>query len=312
MKITTVWCSLFLLFYSCNVLAQKSFFVTAKEGLFIRSEPGLASKKLGKLPYGSVVYSNDKARSKHGWLKVNYFDTPYEVSYSSIKEDGKHSTGYVHVSYLHSLLTKKYTAERISKEKYDQYITKAITKKNNYRKVTDYKTIQKLLAKEAAFEKVGDGSYQLRRLTTEDGFTHIINKKSDHAFLVAYYPELDILLFEGGHASDISVNVKTGEVTETTGNPINMVESTTGLYRLNGIDHGQGCLSYFFQKREGGRYSYYSNMYDAYEDRPRICEIRSFYWLTDTSFIYRYNDYIDNPEIPKGYYFFGKLNTSHD
>src|SRR5690606_27241269 len=55
-----------------------------------------------------------------------------------------------------------------------------------------------------------------------------------------YYPTEDIVLFEGGHSSDFSINLKTGEMgAERVGNPDYIRYSPKQLFRLNGYFSGQ-------------------------------------------------------------------------
>ncbi len=61
-----------------------------------------------------------------------------------------------------------------------------------------------------------------------------------------YYPEYDILVLEGGHATDVCFSIKTGETELTVGNPLYMISSPKNNYRLNGYFAGQEYISYCF------------------------------------------------------------------
>jgi hypothetical protein len=73
-------------------------------------------------------------------------------------------------------------------------------------------------------------------------------------YFVAYYPQEDILLLEGGHASDISYNLTTGEQIEDVGNPQYILFSSTKKNRLNGYFGGQECSTYFIQQKKENQY----------------------------------------------------------
>lgn len=311
MKKYCVLCLSVSLLILSSLASAERYFVTAKEGLFLRQSPSLEAKKVGKLPYGYIVDSDDKNNSS--WRKVTYSDFPYVVNF----ENKNLSTAYVYSDYLDLIDQKKYREQQISKQEFDRYLKRTKTQKRQYKVVRNYQKIKKLLGSNIIFERINQSDrssqtvsnydVQLKQLTTEDGFTHQIGKAIDEASLVGFYPELDLLLFEWGHSTDLSFNTKTGEVTETTGNPYYMVESPSSTYRINGIYHGQECVSYFFQQKKERRYTYHSMMNDGYMMVNDICTLTSFDWLTDTSFIYSHDYFIANQEKPKKKYYFGEI-----
>ena len=111
------------------------------------------------------------------------------------------------------------------------------------------------------------------------------------AFFIAYYPQEDILLLEGGHASDISFNLTTGEETEDVGNPEYIIFSPSKQYRLNGHFGGQECSDYFIQKKINGHYQKFFQMTSLHgrgnselEEKIGIwlCYITDAFWQSDT------------------------------
>ena len=106
----------------------------------------------------------------------------------------------------------------------------------------------------------------------------------------AYYPEYDILVLEGGHTIDVCFSLATGETENTIGNPEYMVSSPKDTYRLNGIFGGQECISYFFQKKEEGKFTYLTALDFEYD----ICTFKAFYWISENEFIYKKMNYSGN------------------
>lgn len=111
---------------------------------------------------------------------------------------------------------------------------------------------------------------------------------------VAYFPEEDILLCEGGHSSDVSFNLSNGKEAEDIGNPDFIKTSPPKEWRLNGYFGGQECASYFIQKKINNEFVKVIQLDEAFEKLTKIwlCTVGESFWsdektlyLTETDFV---------------------------
>lgn len=119
----------------------------------------------------------------------------------------------------------------------------------NLVKITDYKEAKRILNGVVEFtdnKNFGD-KQAIRKINFRNGKQFSNLNDYDYYFFVAYFPEEDILLCEGGHSTDLSFNLKNGNETEETGNPNLFISSPNNKYRLNGSYDGQQCNGYFIQ-----------------------------------------------------------------
>ena len=172
-------------------------------------------------------------------------------------------------------------------------------------KITDFASAKKILNGVVEFwDGDEDGeSHGLRRILFRNGAT-FTNKYSED-FFVAYYPSEDIILFEGGHSSDVSFNLKNGKQTEETGNPDYIVTSPDNQYRLNGFFDGQECVSYFIQKNINGHFENVIPLNSAFvrKDKINLCQANDFFWSDDNTLFFREVLYFDGEATTKSKYY---------
>lgn len=151
-------------------------------------------------------------------------------------------------------------------------------------KITDFATAKKLLKGVVEFvdEDQLDDYHPIRRILFRNGYKWVTKQQSDYAF-VAYYPNEEILLCEGGHSTDVSFDLKTGQETEVTGNPDCIVTSPNQHYRLNGFYEGQECFTYFIQQYVNGAFEKVIPLSEAFfrNDRYNICYVAEAFWTDD-------------------------------
>lgn len=101
-------------------------------------------------------------------------------------------------------------------------------------------------------------------------------------YFMAYYPELHLIVGEGGHTSDYSYDLLTGDETEIAGNPDYMYTSKDGSIRLNGWFPGQECVDSYIQQRINGRYYNTVELSEAFWKKFAgnygICNYRDAFW----------------------------------
>jgi hypothetical protein len=162
----------------------------------------------------------------------------------------------------------------------------------SYKAITDIAQAQKMLGKRFRkvevqdYDKYNERKYTYNELeiTFKDGAKKRLD--ADYSF-VAYYPQLDILLFEGGHSSDqpFDLNNSNNAVTFTAdypyhiriGNPHYHIVSPNRQLRINGFHDGQDCAMYFLEKWNKSKKKYEFVGYFNRSEEP----VRNFCWTTN-------------------------------
>ena len=292
---------LFLFFLNPLVTqSQETYFVTATSGLIIREQPNTSANRIGKLPYGSIVEVIEETNVKlqildqgkviNGeWVKVKFENYPYLIS-----ENNYHNKeeGYVFNGYLEKLNKAKIITTTIDSLIFYSLYKPIKTKKN---KIESQKDVEKLLGSKVTWKDVEYYGRQIDEIYLDNGQALQFNHETNDYSFVAYYPTENIMLFEGGHSSDFSININTGELLETTGNPDYIIESPNKKYRLNGWFGGQECSTYFFQEKTKTAYNYLTDFSND------ICYFTKFSWINDTEFLYSFIDNLNNGKAEKKY-----------
>ena len=313
----TVLLILCLVFFNYS-WSQEYHFATAQSGLILRESPTTTSDRIGKLPYGQLVKILEETDVDYQvtegdtlitslWVKVVYSNFPYLDAYDRDGYEWK-KTGYVVKHYLEKL-EKEYiniTTEEIEASEFKRLYKEPTDK---LVKLTNFEEVKKLLSGRVQWtnsEMMEDGG-AIDNITLLNGQKLNIDENFVDFGFVAYYPSEEIILFEGGHSSDFSISIKTGETIETIGNPDYIVHSPSGKYRINGWFPGQECSVYFFQEKIGDRYTYLSG-FGFGDDKfgTDLCYYTKFSWINDEQFIYALPDYSNGIEERK--YFIGKIN----
>ena len=108
---------------------------------------------------------------------------------------------------------------------------------------------------------------------------------------------------EGGHSIDVCISITSGETESTIGNPQYINPSPKNTYRLNGHFGGQECISYFFQKKENGKFMYLTE-YNLDDD---ICTFKNFLWISENEFVFSKMNYFIDSGNGIEEYFKGKI-----
>ena len=300
--------------------AQNDFFVTAKNGLNVRSEDNLSAKKVAKIPYGVIIEkiadtNKEMTIMDNGieitgkWVKIKYRNYPYIV-FKETDIDTKE--GYVFDGYLQPFKNKDaITISSISEAQYNDLkkkVSKQIEKPN---KINDLDSIKMLLKNRVEWvTQFENEDYkredQIKSIIIDNGQKLLMNESYSEEYYFSpdssgYYPEYGILVLEGGHSMDMSFSIKTGETYITAGNPEYIHHSPQKNFRLNGSYDGQECINYFFQKKINGEFVYLVDFYWDYE----TCYFNEFYWISETAFIYKNARALGLETMPG--YFKGKI-----
>ena len=312
---------LLLIFISSNSYGQDYYFVNAESGLNVRSDSNLSSKKIAKLPFGIMVEKiadsekefiiNDNGMQVKGkFVKIKY------GNFSCIKYgnyDGSYSYGYVFDGYLKKVKNDDLiTIKQIDKVTYNELSQKASKEIHKPKAIKNLDSIKMMLKNRVDWVSESETAQYLvsnaiKSIHLENGLKLIYNPRCvDFGFsegYSGYYPEEDILVLEGGHGSNVCFSIATGETELTIGNPEYMVSSPNNSYRLNGFFGGQECISYFFQKKENGKFVYLTQLNSDFD----ICTFKTFYWMSETSFIYTTVNYMTDSVNGTEEYFMGEI-----
>lgn len=276
------------------------YFVNAENGLNVRAESDLSSEKIAKIPFGVIVEKiadtdveltiiDSGNQIKGRWVKIKFNNYIYLVSDEAEPFEGE---GYVFDGFLQQLENKNAIGiTKIDSIRYAQLAKQAPKRTYKPKRIGNLDSIKTIL--KDRIEWVWDEDYldSIKSITTANGQKLLFNQETTDEYrfdkgFSGYYPEEAILVLAGGHSIDVSLLVKTGE-TDLVGNPQYIVPSPKGTYRLNGYYNGHDCISYFFQKRENGRYNYLTKVDSDYD----LCTFNEFYWISDNEFIYEKMDY---------------------
>ena len=164
-----------------------------------------------------------------------------------------------------------------------------------YDVITDFAEAQKFLGDRLKIVNVeeGDYSYDTYEITFNDGVKKRLD--SDCGFM-AYFPQLEILLFEGGHQSDqpFDLNNSNYAVTFTDdfpynvriGNPYNHRVSPDKQLRINGFHDGQDCLYRFLEKWNKSKEAYeFVGYLLGTENIWDLCRVFEFFWTSNNRVI---------------------------
>ncbi|WP_435314094.1 SH3 domain-containing protein [Cellulophaga fucicola] len=292
---------LLLLFFSFNSYAQEQYLINAESGLNVREKPSVSASKIAKIPYGVLVekiedtaipltiYDNGKPVMGK-WVKIKYDNYLYLVSK---EKEQIQKEGYVFDGYLkqYNNPNLKIVTKKINELEYKKIVSKLPKAKHTYKKIGNLDSIKTLLKDKVIWKTIFYDNHYLRddaieSITLDNGQKLLVNQESnDYGFSKGwsgYYPDLGILMLEGGHSSDMVLNIKTGESNNSVGNPEYLIPSPANKYRLNGYYSGQECVIYSLQKKIDNKFIYLGKVNPDFD----ICIFNSFQWVNDTQFVY--------------------------
>ena len=153
-------------------------------------------------------------------------------------------------------LNNNYTVwlKSITLSEYTVKTEKSAHLQNEPYKAVDINGALKMLGKRLKMNIVKDKIEYKYEITFKDGIVKYLD--SDYDF-IAYFPQLEILLFEGGHGSDqpFDLNNSNNAITFIDfphririGNPYYHVVSPDKQLRINGFHDGQDCVMRFLEK----------------------------------------------------------------
>lgn len=193
-------------------------------------------------------------------------------------------------------------------------LSRTPSKKDTIPYISDFTTVREMLRGEVTFGGWNDNfkvdsniigeSIAFIRFNNGDTINPNYLKYSWDAGFVRYYPSERILLMEGGHTSDFSIDLENRlSDVELVGNPAYIVGSPSGQYRLNGWFPGQECSEYFIQKKDGKRYVLLARLPLSISDYGfDLCTLIDVFWKTDKELYFR-NHFFGDVEDERLHFF---------
>lgn len=171
---------------------------------------------------------------------------------------------------------EKINKDQFSSAKQQEKLSKPVEK------ITDYKTIQKQLAGIVDFYEA-DGYLGINKINFRNGASVEDEEQLRECSFVAYFPDEDILLLEGGHTTDVSFDLGTGQSTYDVGNPGIATVSPHAKYRLNKVFEGQQCFEHFIQKKQRNKFQKIAGLNEIFEKKTGkwLCMIEKEFWIDD-------------------------------
>ncbi len=300
-----------------GLFGQENYFTNAPSGLNVRESSSINSKRIDKLPYGALVkiieettitytVTEGNSTTLSVWVKIKYNNFPYIHQNEDTYEWDK--TGYVVKHYLQKLNKAHITVEEIDRTSFNQLYKEPIPFEPI--KFTNFENVKTTLSRSVqwGYGEFFEDEGAIEKIILPSGQVLKLDKDAIDFGFVAYYPSEEIMVFEGGHSSDFSISLRTGESLETVGNPEYIIHSPSGKYRLNGWFPGQECSSYFIQEKTGDYYTYLTGFEYGDDSFARnLCYFKKFAWVDDGTFIYSYPFYEEGKDDER--YFIGKINT---
>lgn len=182
--------------------------------------------------------------------------------------------------------------------------------KKKPKKITDFNEAQKYLKGIVEFNQNKEFTeYQIVKNINFRNGKKLEDKSEENSF-IAYFPEEDILLCEGGHSTDVSFNLSNGKLTEETGNPDEIVASPNNKFRLNGHYGGQECFSYFIEQKTKGQFDKIIQLDEEFEKITNhwLCIIGDSFWTDDYTLFLTETNLADENGNPTTKYYKIKLN----
>lgn len=299
---------LFLFSLSLTMYGQ-DYFINAENGLNVRSQGDLSSKKIAKLRFGALVHKvaetdktfiiNDNGKQIKGkFVKIKFYN-----SYLSTDD----VEGFVFDGYLKKRTNDEVlTITEIKVSDYIKLSEQSLDLCEKPMKITGFDSIKTHLKDRVTW----NNNETLKSITLQNKEEVLFNENAvDFRFSEGhsgYYPEQEILVLEGGHGTDVCFSIRTGETELTIGNPEYIIQSPYNNYRLNGYFGGQECISYFFQKKEKETYKFLTELDWKFD----VCTFLEFHWINENQFIYIIPNYSNDAEIGEKEYFLGQINDN--
>ena len=154
-----------------------------------------------------------------------------------------------------------------------------------YQVIADISQAQKMLGRRLKLVKVteGDFSYNATEITFKDGKKQRLDWENEFR---AYFPELNVLLFQGGHTSDRPFDLS-DSANERNGNPYYHAVSPDKQLRINGIDPGQEGIIYWLEKWNKSKKKYEFIGYFS-DDNSIFYYSKDWFWTSNSKAFFKH------------------------
>jgi len=174
-----------------------------------------------------------------------------------------------------------------------------------YEVITDLQEAQKMFGKKMKYLKLLPVSKKdkLYMIGTEITFKDGTKKRLDLEYgFMAYFPDLNVLLFTGRHESDYPIDLNDSRNVDMniTGNPYRHAVSPDKQWRINGLYGGQEGIRYWLEKWNPKRkkYDFLANISGINNDiTPPFYAHSNWFWTSNSTALFKYGWWED-----AGYY----------
>ena len=188
--------------------------------------------------------------------------------------------------------------ERIDSIGFNSLYTKHYRKEIAPERITNFDSVKDLLQNRVEFKTFdNDETILIEKIHFGNGITKSLNDIYEGLF-VAYFPEYDFILLEGGHTTDDGYDLTTGKNIDEAGNPADQTISPKGKYRISGVYGGQECSTYIIQKNENNKFVKIGEI-----DNIDLCYFIKYFWEDDTTFYFSIRSYMNDAEVGEMKYY---------
>jgi hypothetical protein len=269
------------------------------------------------LIYGSVVEIVERTNIKYSvadslkttegqWVKVAYTNFPFKNN--EMDSDGYMDTAFVFDGFLQAMDYAQIVFTNLSKKEFEKLKNSAKSEDPETIKIDDFAKAKMWMGNRTKWVESEYGYPILESIVLDNGKILTINQTSYDCGFSYYFPTEEIILFECGHTSDLSISLKTGESTETVGEPRNYITSADGNLRLNALFPGQECYDYFLQVKTEKGFRNIASFGWGGQYGTELCAFDYFGWISNTEFIYSTTLY--DEEEPRVLFVKGKINLN--
>lgn len=189
---------------------------------------------------------------------------------------------------------------QITKDKYTEWQIESEHLRNKpYKVVSDIAATQEILGERLQLFDRKVGGTDFNYFECEIMFNDGIKKRVDIEYgFVAYFPQLEILLFEGANSTSQVFDLNDSNTIPDfdfphrirIGNPYYHSVSPDKQLRVNGLfDGGNDCMIYFLEKWDAAneKYEYIGLLLRDENDSTKFCDANNWFWMSNNKALFK-------------------------
>lgn len=185
----------------------------------------------------------------------------------------------------------------ISKQEFLSAQKKVVPNTEKLRKIVDFKEVASLLKGVVEFntDKEEGNFGAIKKVHFRNGAKDEHLDKLQEYWFTAYFPDEDILLCEGGHSSEMLLNLTNGKEEDAIGNPDYVINSPAKTIRLNGYYNGQSNV-HFIEKKKDDKYLKIINVEEIFYayNKSAYEYFKEAFWADEKTLYLSFENYSDD------------------